>query len=382
MIKAILYKSQILSLPFYFFRLFPIKKNKIICSNFYGKGYGDSPKYIIDELLKRDEKKYDIVWVVKDKSITDFPQEIRTVKINTLKYIYELATSKVWIFNCRKNMSVKKRKGQFYIQTWHGGIAFKKIEKDAKNKLDSNYIAQAKDDSKAIDLIISNGKFCSQMYRRAFWYDEPKEILECGTPRNDILINADKEKIKKIVYDFYNFNEKDKVLIYAPTFRDVYVNNPYDIDFEKLREELNKKTNSNWRILIRLHPGEKNPERFIKFSENVLNACEYKDIQELILASELLITDYSSTMFESMLANIGVILYANDIESYQNERGTYFTFEELPFKLTTNNEELMKVIRELDFGEIQKEYDKFKASLGLIEEGTASKKIADIIENL
>ena len=334
-LKSIIYRTGILSLPFYIFRLFPINKNKIICSNFYGKGYGDSQRYIIDELLKRNNKKYDIVWVVQNENITGFPKEVRTVKINSLKYIYELVTAKVWIFNTRKNIIVKKRKNQFYIQTWHGGIALKKIEKDAIDKLDKNYINQAKEDSKDIDLLVSNGKFCTDMYKRAFWYD--KEIIECGLPRNDILVNGDRQKIKKIVKDFFGIKDNENIILYAPTFRNEYINNPYDIDFNNVIKVLKQITNEDWKVLIRLHPGQKNPEKYVKFSENIINAFKYKDIQELILSSNILITDYSSTMFEAMIANIIVVLYANDIDNYRNERGMYFEFEELPFKLTRNN---------------------------------------------
>lgn len=379
-LKSIIYRTGILSLPFYIFRLFPINKNKIICSNFYGKGYGDSQRYIVDELLKRNNKKYDIVWVVQNENITGFPREVRTVKINSLKYIYELVTAKVWIFNTRKNIIVKKRKNQFYIQTWHGGIALKKIEKDAIDKLDKNYINQAKEDSKDIDLLVSNGKFCTDMYKRAFWYD--KEIIECGLPRNDILVNGDRQKIKKIVKDFFGIKDNENIILYAPTFRNEYINNPYDIDFNNVIKVLKQITNEDWKVLIRLHPGQKNPEKYVKFSENIINAFKYKDIQELILSSNILITDYSSTMFEAMIANIIVVLYANDIDNYRNERGMYFEFEELPFKLTRNNKELLEVLSNIDFSKIQNNYKNFKDRIGLIENGNASGKICDIIEKL
>ena len=95
--------------------LFPIKRNKVVISNFLGKGYGDNCKYICEELLK-NKGRYDIVWLLNDCS-TPLPTEIRGVKIFTLKYLYELATAKVWIDNCRKPFTVKKRKGQYYIQT-------------------------------------------------------------------------------------------------------------------------------------------------------------------------------------------------------------------------------------------------------------------------
>lgn len=376
-IKKIFYDMGILSMPFYLSRIFEIKKNKIVCSNFYGNGYGDNPKYICEELLK-DKGKYDIVWVVKKNTKQEFPDEIRTVKINTLRYIYELSTAKIWIFNCRKNRAIKKRKGQYYIQTWHGGIALKRIEKDAENKLDMNYIIQAKEDSKAIDLMISNGKFCTNMYKNAFWYNN--EIAEVGSPRNDIFINENKILIKKNVCNYYNLPEDTNILLYTPTFRDKYLKNPYDINFLNVIELLEKKTGKKWITFIRLHPKENCPEKFVEFSEKVINTTQYKDIQELIISSDLLITDYSSTMFDAMIANGNVVLYANDIKEYNAERGMYFKFEELPFMLASNNDELLYILKNINFRNEKKKYYDFKKRIGLKENGTASKTIANIIE--
>lgn len=376
-IKKILYDIGILSIPFYLNRVFKIKKNKIIFSNFYGNGYGDNPKYICDELLKSG-KKYDIVWVVKKNIKQEFPDNIRTVKVNTLKYIYELSTAKIWVFNCRKNRAIKKRKEQYYIQTWHGGIALKKIEKDAEDKLDKNYITQAKEDSEAIDLMISNSEFCTNMYKNAFWYN--KEIAEVGSPRSDVFINADKLLIKRAVCAYYNLSENTQILLYTPTFRDNYLKNPYDIDFTKMMEILEKKTGREWITLVRLHPKENYPEKFIRFSKKIKNVTNYRDVQELIMSSSLLITDYSSTMFDAMISNNNILLYANDIENYNNERGMYFKFEQLPFHLATNNQELIDILKDINFQNKDKKYFEFEKQIGLKENGTASKCIAEIIE--
>lgn len=375
-LKKIIYKSKILTIPFYIFRIFPIKKNKVICSNFYGKGYGDSPRYIADELLK--ENKYDIVWVVEKNGKYEFPENIRTVKINTLKYIYELVTSKVWIFNCRKNIIIKKRKKQIYIQTWHGGLALKKVEKDAEKQLDDAYIKQAQDDSKCIDYLISNGKFCTEMYKRAFWYNG--KIVECGTPRNDILLK-DNKNIRKCVFDYFSINENEKLVLYVPTFRDSYKNNPYDIDYNKFINILNRKYNYNYKFMTRLHPGVKNPEVLFDFSGNVINGSQYKDIQELILAADIVITDYSSTMFEAMIANKVVILYANDIDEYMKERGFYFDFKELPFSLATNNDEVVDILNSEKLDRMNEKYNEFMNNIGLIENGNASKTVCELINN-
>ena len=110
----------------YLFRVLPVKNNKIFCSNFGGRGYGDNPKYICEHLLSSSDK-YDIVWEVNDLD-EYMPEGIRKVKYLSFRAIYEATTSRVWIDNVRKNIWFRKRKNQLYIQTWHGGIGFKKAE--------------------------------------------------------------------------------------------------------------------------------------------------------------------------------------------------------------------------------------------------------------
>lgn len=118
---------------FYIFRICPIKKNKVVFTNYYGKGYGDNAKYIAEEIIKQNIR-LDLVWLVNDLDY-HVPNEIRKVKYDTIASIYEMVTAKVWIDNCRKQIYVRKRKSQFYIQTWHGDIGFKKVEKEAKKSL-------------------------------------------------------------------------------------------------------------------------------------------------------------------------------------------------------------------------------------------------------
>src|SRR5690554_7320480 len=103
------------------FRIFPIQKNKIIINNHNGKGYGDNAKYIVEKLLKSNVN-LDIVWVLKNLTIDEagLPQSIRTVKLGSLRYIYEMTTAKIWLENNRIYQHLFKRKEQYYIQTWHG----------------------------------------------------------------------------------------------------------------------------------------------------------------------------------------------------------------------------------------------------------------------
>ena len=332
----------------------------------------------IEKILKENED-IEIVWFVKniEKVKKEFPSRVRLVKIFSLRYLYELATAKVWVNNSRFDQFVIKRKGQYYIQTWHGGLALKKIEYDAADKMSEYYHKVMKNDNNLMDVMISNSKFCTEVYRRAFRFKG--DIKEYGTPRNDFLLQKHDDTITKI-RNFFDIKEDNKILLYAPTFRDKYLKNPYDIDFERVKKELEDKTKQKWKIIVKLHPRIENPEDLIKFNDDIINATKYPDVQELIYSCDLLITDYSSTMFESLIANKSVILYANDIENYINERGFYFTFEELPFLLSKNNEELIKIIRTNNLEEMKKGYEDFKKEVGLKENGDASKKVYEIIK--
>lgn len=379
-IKKIIVKINLVNLAslfFYIFRLFPIQKDKIVFVNFSGKGYGDNPKYVAEELLKRKEK-YNMIWLTNHVSDMNFPKEIRKVKMFSIKSFYELATAKVWINNSRFDQFVVKRKGQFYIQTWHGGLALKKIEYDAEEKLSEYYKKVMKKDNDRIDLMLSNSIFCTNMYKKGFKYQG--EILEVGSPRNDILVDYERDWKRKII-DYYNIKEEN-LLLYAPTFRKSYEKNPYDIDFIKLKRALEEKTKQSWKIMIRLHPRIVNERDLIGGKEELIDASNYNDIQELIASCDLLITDYSSTMFEAMIANKPVILYANDIEGYKEERGTYFELEELPFPLSKNNNELLEIIKNRNWETIKKQYEVLKKKVGLKETGQASRVIVDRIEKV
>ena len=127
----------------------PVFRRKIVFNNFYGKGYGDSPKYIAEE-IRRQGLDVDMVWLVNDLSM-DFPPGIRKVKLQSLKASFELSTAKMIVSNVRATLPYKKKQSQYYIQTWHGSVAFKAIEKDAIDKLRPDYVREAIEDSKMIN---------------------------------------------------------------------------------------------------------------------------------------------------------------------------------------------------------------------------------------
>ncbi len=362
----------------YIFRIFKIKENKIIIVTYDGKGYGDSAKYITEKLLEQ-KKEYDIVWSIRG-NVDNIPEKIRTTQIYTLKWLYELCTAKVWINNARFRNFVRKRKKQFYIQTWHGSLPIKKIEYDIIDLFDKNYIKTMANDNRMINIMLSNSDFTTNLYRTAFRYNGM--IKELGLPRNDILINK-KENIKIRVFNYFKLDKNEKLLIYAPTFREDYSLNPYDIEFNEIKNILEKKTKYKWNILIKLHPNIDTIEDKITYEGEYINGINYPDMQELICACDLFITDYSSTMFEALIANKPVVLYTKDLEQYRNERGYYFDIEKLPFKIAKNNNELLEIVSSDEiFLNKHVGYELFKEKIGLRENGKASEQVADLIFNI
>ena len=351
------------------FRLFPIKKNRVVFSYFFGKGFGDSAKYISNELLER--KEFDIVWMVKDKNTKGFPDGVKKIKRGTLAELYYLSTAKVWVDNSRKPFGLKKRKGQFYIQTWHSSLRLKKIEKDAENYMDSGYIRTAKSDSKMIDLITSGCHFSTNIYRNSFWYSG--EVLECGTPRCDILLSKKKSDVfRKKVCKLYGLDSSKKIILYAPTFRKDMVFDDRYLNCEKLSEMLGNK----YEVMMKLHPHMSN----IKTNSGVINASKYPDMQELICAVDYLITDYSGCCFDMMIAKKPCVLYVPDLKQYlETERDLYFSFDELPFEKTTSVNELAITIKRFNKEKYLKNIQFFSKKIGLCENGNATRIIADLI---
>lgn len=363
---------------FHIFRIKSINKKKIVFSNFLGKGYGDNPKYIAQEIL-RQELDYTLVWLANDTSCMGFPNSIKLVKAESIRAIYEMVTAKIWIDNVRKLRYVNKRKKQFYIQTWHGSIPLKKVEKDVEENLSSGYVDSAKHDSKIADVFLSNGKFCTEIYRKSFWYNG--RILEIGSPRCDVFFRENYDADVK-VRNFYNIKSDAKVAIYAPTFRADGNLEIYNIDFNNLIEVLEKKFGGEWIVLIRLHPNISNKADLITYGERLINATNYNDMYELLSISDILITDYSSTMFEFSLNYKPVFLYCSDIADYRKDRNLYFDLEKLPYKIAEDNGQLIKSIQEFDEEEYRNKVHLFYKELGIKESGNASVEVVKLINKI
>lgn len=382
--------SHIVLTLFYLFRLFPVKNRKVYVNNFYGRGYGDSPKYMIDCLLK-ESKDYDIVWSVKGNR--EFPKGVRAVNTDTvvgfIKSIYEEATAKIWIDNSRKYRFERKRKGQYYIQTWHGDIFIKKIQGDIEEKMSKVEIEHAKNDSKMIDLFISGNKWFQDKCKQRFFYQG--EIAACGLPRRDIFYSDNlllREQIRKRL----GIPKDVKVLLYVPTFRNEEIKYRHlgehasHFDWSLIFSSLQERFGGKWNGLIRLHPNVAKYSNDLVLPYGVINVTNYDDISELMYISDVCISDYSSALFDFSITRKPGFIFAPDKDKYEDERGYLFSEDVLPFTVAKDINELEKNIRSFDVELFLDKCSQFYTDiLHVYEDGHASeflvKRIVKICEN-
>ena len=368
---------------FYLLRVFSIKKNKVLACVSAGRRYDDNQKFIMEELHKLIPD-LDIVWVKDPQYEYELPAWMRPVKWRSWRSLYEYATAKIWTNNCCEPDYFVKRKGQMYVETWHGGLGIKKVSGDiighyAANRDKTLFLKNASD---MADVFISNSDHLSVIYRRAFKFHGP--IWKCGYPKNDLLVNGYPESGKKARKEL-GIPEGNKVLLYAPTWRLRFTEKQhidmrvYDIDMQRLKQTLTEKFGGEWTILFRLHPLLRiYAKGYQEAYPEVMDVTDYPDMQSLLIATDVIISDYSSCIFDAALKRIPCFTYANDFDQYKyEERGVYYEMEELPFPYAKNNEELEQNIRAYNHEDFLNKWDSFTVRMGLNETGHSAKDIAE-----
>ena len=357
-----------------------IDPKKVIFITFQGK-YTCNPKAIAEEFIRRNSD-YKLVWVVRKEDLKErdkFPSELKLVVRESLEFYKELASSKFIIENANDTVYMKynKRPGQVIIQTWHGSLGFKRLDK-VKNE---TWVAKADELGNETDFIVSNSEFENMAYRTSYW--ENTEILEYGHARNDMLLNKTKyNKMNKKVREYYNIDKNTKILLYAPTFRDDFSADTYNLDYAKLLDALKEKFGGNWVIMVRFHFKLRNVDFSDDLTDNIINATDYYDMQELLCAADIGITDYSSWLCDFVLTEKPGFIYCNDMDKYVDERGFYYPLSETPFPVSKTNDELEKNILNFDIKKYEKHRQSFLKKRGCYEKGNASKRIVDKIYEL
>ncbi len=366
-----------------FFLRRPVKDNWVFCESFFGKSYSDSPKYIYEYLSGTYPGKYRFIWVI-DKKHTKIPYPHTKVKRFGYRYSYYLARSKYYIFNGRQPEWVKKRKGNVFLQTWHG-TPLKKLVFDLEdiNSATPRYKNQTYQQSRAWDYLIAANQYSSDIFRRCFMYDNT--MLETGYPRNDIMHYENKEEIAAQVKAKLGIPKDKKTILYAPTWRDdeYYTKGRYKFSLKLDLDLLKEKLGDEYVILLRTHYFIADALDVSALKGFAYNLSKYDDISELYLISDILITDYSSVFFDYANLKRPMLFFTYDLEKYRDIlRGFYIDIEEeLPGPLLFTTEEVIWAVGNIR--QIQEKYrDKYVAFYDKFcswEDGQASRKAAEAV---
>ena len=283
--------------------IIPPNKNIILFESSNGRNYTGNPKAIYEEILNQNlDKEFKSVWVLTNTK-TKIPGNPVKVKKPFFRFLYYTLRSGTWIFDSRHLYYLKKNKNTKYVQTWHG-TPLKKLALDmdyidmSGNQDISQYHEDFRKNTKTWQYLISQNTYSSNIFKHAF--DFKGEFLEIGYPRNDILINKNNPTDINSIKSKFNIPQDKKIILYAPTWRDneYYKKGEYkfatEMDFNMLYENLK----DEYRLIVKFHYLVKDNVDWSKYNDFVIECDADWDIQELYLVSDIMITDYSSVMFD------------------------------------------------------------------------------------
>lgn len=327
----------------------PVVKNRIMFETFFGKSYSDSPKYIYEYIAKTYPGKYDLIWVLNER--TKLPYEGKRVKRFSIKYMYYLATAKYFVYNVRQPSFFKKRKGTVFFETWHG-TPLKKLAFDLDEVFGAspNYKKQIYKQSRSWDYLLAANKFSSDIFRRCYKFDG--KMCECGYPRNDIMHADNRDEVAARVKKELNIPSGKKVLLYAPTWRDdeCYGHGQYKFELKLDLNRMKERLGDDYVVLLRTHYYIADAIDTTQYGDFTRNVCRYSDISELYLVSDIIITDYSSVFFDYANLKRPMLFYTYDLDKYRDVlRGFYIDMEkELPGPLLFTTDEVIDSVLNID----------------------------------
>ena len=353
---------------------------------FSGRGYSDSPKAMYEYMLTAPEySDFRFVWCFKEPEKFAFLKNDRTelVKFRAKADNKALRKAKYWITNYRMLNHEFPRKGQVYLQCWHGTplkrLGYDIIESDnAMNSLDE-IKEKYRSDAKKFSYILSPSPFATDKFATAWDLNETGQrykLIEEGYPRNVALAVAsekDRARIRKQLGV-----EGKKTILYAPTWRDNQHTSGQgytyktEVDFDRLQKELG----DEYVILFRAHYLVANSFDFEKYDGFVMDVSSYPDINDLYIAADILVTDYSSVFFDYSILERPMIFYMYDLEHYANEmRGFYLSLDELPGPIVKDETALIEEIKKTEGWTADDKYKAFVKRFNPYEDGNSSKRV-------
>ncbi len=367
----------LLAMTYWLTKRLPIQSKKVVFATYRSDRLVDNFRAVYDELERRDLG-YEYVFLLKR-----FPQSL----VGQIQYVfhmmratYELATARYFIIDdyYYPVYVSSLRKGTEVIQLWHACGAFKKFGYSVLDKSyspDDDYLKMVQIHRNYSKVYVS-GEACVAPYADAFGMTQER-IYPLGVPRTDQLLNTARQaRVREKLYDRYPEWRKKRIILLAPTFRgngQTTAHYDQELDFEKFRRELGPDTV----LLLRMHPFVLNPPIVPDaYSDQIINMTDYPDINDLMQIADILITDYSSVIFEFALLQKPMIFLVNDLQSYKAERDFYFPYESfVPGPIVSTFEDVIAWIKRGQF-DTQK-IETFANQFFTYQDGEATKRIVD-----
>ncbi len=355
------------------FHLFPVKKDTVILTSFAGRRYSCNPKYLAEYLIKNSD--YKIYFALHDDVDVKLMEGINRVKYGSLYHLFLLMTCQFRVENSSDYIKyMPSRKDQMYVYTQHG-VALNKIGDDTYKKTKTGRkIRKLYSDN--LNAQISNCEIEIDLVSQITGLDKSK-ILTLGFPRNDLFFKNNDALVKK-VKDKLGINEQTKIILYAPTYRGdgEKLQNIFQYGFEildtaRVVDAFNKMNNCNHVLLYRAHH-DMIPDNI---DEACINVSTYPDMQELLLISDYLITDYSSTMWDFALQEKPGFMYTPDLDVYINTIPSIHPIDKWVYPYATTNEQLIKLIREYDECASVVRIREYFKSIGSKDDGRACERL-------
>lgn len=348
-------------------RLFPIDNKKIV---FQATNYQvtDNPYYVY-KCIKENGLDYKLIFIVsKDADVSGLTKG-EYAYVRSLKSYYHLATYK-YMFTCHSLGSlIKKRKNQVYIQLWHS-ISLKKMGLDVSNPDKLTRLEHTLD----WDFVVSSSEFESRVLKSSSGYTCETKIL--GNPRTDSLFaDFDISHIKSQL----GITDDKKIVLYAPTFRD------WELHNDSIGINLPSNITDNYTVLVRLHPLIAKRIDKSLFNGNIINACDYNSLNDLLAVSDILITDYSSICFDYSLLHKPTVFYAYDFDKYLKHRGgLYLDFKkDLPGPVAFTKDELQLIFENITqtLKAFEGATEEFNKKYSTMNDGKVCQRIVDELQS-
>jgi CDP-glycerol glycerophosphotransferase len=340
----------------------------------WGGQFSDNPRAISEEIHRRGLD-FEHVWAANDAVAAELPDWVTRVAPGSAAQLAAMARSRYLVANSTMPGYHRKRAGTTFMQTWHG-TPLKRIGFDIKDPAAAQKARAALGPNIGNwDMLLSPSTFSTKIFRDAFRYEGP--ILETGYPRNDVLVGDRGDGLRERARARLGVRPGQRVVLYAPTFRDNAAFGRED-DVEALARELGE----GYRVLVRTHKSDA-----AGFSARAGSAytdvSSYADNRELYLAADALVTDYSSLMFDFAVTRKPMLFYTPDLKQYRDElRGFYFDFEaEAPGPLLSTVEELTLALEDVTAvaARHQAAYEAFVARYCDLDDGRASERAVDAL---